>query len=464
MLENGIIPPNSNFEDVNPKISVKKWNIAFPLETTPWPAQGLRRISINSFGLGGTNAHIILDDAYNYLGSRLIKALHNTVPAPPTSEEVRQRVQRLENISEVAKVRNGIVNDVSEVTNGQGESSRNGNVNTVAKVHDNGSRYEKLITPFLIMFSSFDEAGVQRNAECLATHLQDKIAKYSSSFTHEAASYLADLAYTLSAKRDFLPWRSHALGSSLLDLCEALRNNRVAKAVRLRSPSKISFVFTGQGAQWHAMGRELLVYPVFRRSLEDATEYMHSLGAEWTLIEELNRDKITSRINEPWLSQPACVAMQMALTELLRSWEVIPCRVLGHSSGETAAAYAAGRLSRQAVWKVAYFRGIVSTKQLSVKGAMMAVVGLPVEDLLGYIDQVNVAMPGELVIACYNSPVNHTVAGDASKVDALQESLNKISGIFNRIYFRRDYIYGFLPSFREVVACIKKKVNPKSPT
>ncbi|KAK5988353.1 6-hydroxymellein synthase cdmE [Cladobotryum mycophilum] len=417
ILESGIIPPNNNFEKVNPKIPIKKWNLTFPLQSMPWPAQGLRRISINSFGVGGTNAHIILDDAFNYMDSRGLNGTHNTVSVPPAPEDIEQQIKTLTESEQAERdrVANGIDGvDVNDKTNENGQAFDS----------------EAAKSPFLFSLSSFDEAGIQRNAEILAAHLDDLTIKRYPSLTQEHTSdYLANLAYTLSAKRDVFPWRSHAIGSSLKDLSTSLKSE--PKAVRVRSPPKVGFVFTGQGAQWHAMGRELMVYPAFRRRLEDATEYMSSIGAEWSLIEELSRDQATSQVNQPWLSHPACVSVQMALVDLLRAWNITPSRVVGHSSGEIAAAYAAGRLTQKAAWKAAYFRGVVSQRQLGVKGAMMA-VGMTAEKLQPLINEINAEIPGELVIACYNSPSNHTVAGDEAKVDALHFKLEAIGGVFSK--------------------------------
>lgn len=102
----------------------------------------------------------------------------------------------------------------------------------------------------------------------------------------------------------------------------------------------------------------------------------------------------------------------------------------GHSSGEIAAAYCAGKLSRKAAWKVAYYRGYVSSKQLNAGGAMMA-VGLNAPQLESYLESVRQHNTGELIIACYNSPKNHTVSGDESMVDSLKEMLDA-DGIFAR--------------------------------
>lgn len=81
-LERGAIAPNLGFEKQNERIDFDGWHIRVPTELVPWPFPGLRRASINSFGYGGTNAHAILDDAYNYLESRHLRESHRTSPVP----------------------------------------------------------------------------------------------------------------------------------------------------------------------------------------------------------------------------------------------------------------------------------------------------------------------------------------------------------------------------------------------
>lgn len=430
VLESGVIPPNKNFEKVNPKIPMKKWNIEFPLETMPWPSQGLRRISINSFGVGGTNAHIVLDDAYNYLEKRSIKALHNTVPGTPTAEEVRQTVAKLEEIEAARKKPEPKVEGAPEENGTSGTNGETHNGNGVTNGNGQAAGHN-IDAPRIFPLTSFDEGGIERTAKSLATHLKDVVAKAQPAMSQQQMSeYLDNLAYTLSNKRNVFPWQSYTIGSSLNDLATNLESD-LSSPVRARNQAKIGFIFTGQGSQWHAMGQELMVYPVFQDSMQRATEYYQSLGAEWSLLNELSQDKASSKVNEPWLSHPACVALQIAVVELLRSWGIVPGRVVGHSSGEISAAYAGSRLSREAAWKAAYFRGVASAKQLGVKGGMMA-VGLPADELQGHIDSINETTPGELVIACFNSPLNQTVSGDLTKIDALKARLDEIGDVFAR--------------------------------
>ena len=87
-LEKGVIPPNSNFEQLNPKIEAPSLNLRFPTQAMPWPTGGLRRALLNSFGFGESNAHAVLDDAYNFLKNHSLRGFHHTVFDPPSAEHL----------------------------------------------------------------------------------------------------------------------------------------------------------------------------------------------------------------------------------------------------------------------------------------------------------------------------------------------------------------------------------------
>jgi acyl transferase domain-containing protein len=74
-------------------------------------------------------------------------------------------------------------------------------------------------------------------------------------------------------------------------------------------------------------------------------------------IGELEKDAGQTRISEAEFSQPLCTTLQVALVDLLTFWGVTPRAVAGHSSGEIAAAYAVGAISKESAWKIAYWRG-----------------------------------------------------------------------------------------------------------
>ncbi|THC94688.1 hypothetical protein EYZ11_005833 [Aspergillus tanneri] len=141
---------------------------------------------------------------------------------------------------------------------------------------------------------------------------------------------------------------------------------------------RMAFVFTGQGAQWARMGQRLLdVYPTYARAISKAEKHLKMLGATWSLESELARTSAESRINEVSISQPCCTAVQLALVDLLREWNIYPQIVCGHSSGEIAAAYAAGFLSSLDALRIAFYRGSIlgrlKEQYPHIKGGMLAV-------------------------------------------------------------------------------------------
>lgn len=225
------------------------------------------------------------------------------------------------------------------------------------------------------------------------------------------------------------------------ELIEALNSNSTvpSKAATTGqgpySDLKIGFVFTGQGAQWHAMGRELYGqngYDVYTAGLDKADRYLQRMGADWSLTEELTvRDAATSKVSEAHVSQPACTVVQLCLVDLLRSWGIRPAAVTGHSSGEIAAAYAAGFISFESAVVIAYQRGrmipILKKTHAGLQGAMMAVGGSK-EEIQPLIDTVNSKLEktGEKIrIACYNSPSSLTISGDGAGITLLEETIRE---------------------------------------
>lgn len=143
---------------------------------------------------------------------------------------------------------------------------------------------------------------------------------------------------------------------------------------------------------------------------------------------ELSSNAISSRIGNAALSQPLTTAIQIALVDLLASWNIRPTRVIGHSSGEIAAAYCAGALTQESALAVAYHRGRVALKLKDLKDGAMLVVGLCEEEVksdIATLDQncVNVA--------CVNSQSNITVSGDRAAISELSANL-KARNVFVR--------------------------------
>ena len=142
----------------------------------------------------------------------------------------------------------------------------------------------------------------------------------------------------------------------------------------------------------------------------------------------LQRDDQNSPINCANMSQPATTAIQIALVSLLATWDVNPVAVLGHSSGEIAAAFAAGALSLSSCMAIAYHRGELASK-LAGRGAMIA-IGATVAEVTSLLEKV---VDGEAVIACINSPSLITVSGDIAAVGSLQTLTTNASMFARRL-------------------------------
>jgi acyl transferase domain-containing protein len=127
------------------------------------------------------------------------------------------------------------------------------------------------------------------------------------------------------------------------------------------------------------------------------------------LEEELLKPAGKSGVQAAALSQPLCTAIQIALVDLFAAVGVEPYAVVGHSSGEIAAAYAAGALTAREAIIAAWQRGRAAKMQ--TRPGAMAAVGLS-------WDEVNSFMAPGVVVACENSPKSVTLSGDTNEVQA----------------------------------------------
>lgn len=285
----------------------------------------------------------------------------------------------------------------------------------------------------IFVFTSPEKEGLGRLAETYSTFFSS--AKYSKGEKSQAQQLevMSRLAYTLSERRTMFDWRSFVVADSLHGLQSALENT-APKPARSAKDAACAFIFTGQGAQWFAMGRELQANAVFRNSVQEADAYLGSLGCTWSVLEELGRDKGSSHINDPELSQPLCTILQVALVNVLKYWGVTPKSVAGHSSGEISAAYAAGVFSQEDAWKIAYYRGLRSAAISIItpdrKGSMLA-AALSEEAAQKYIDSINGVDQGIIVVACINSPNSVTISRDESAISKAKELLD-VDGVWCR--------------------------------
>ncbi|KAK3319476.1 putative polyketide synthase [Cercophora scortea] len=477
MLETGLIPPNINFNKPNPNIQWDKWNVRVPTQLTPWPTDGVRRISVNSFGYGGSNAHAVLDDAEHYLAARK-RALNghgsngvngvNGVNGHSVNGHTNGVNGHANGINGHANGHtNGHASNGVNGVNGHASNGINGTNGTAAKTNGNVASDQDAPRPHLFVWSAQDKDGLKRMEEPLAKYIEAKAAGYNPT---ETETFMAELAYTLGERRSRLQWKTFAIASSPEELAAALtasEDGGRAPAVKSSRSPRIGFVFTGQGAQWPRMGAELMGYKVFRESIQAADRHLQeNCGCTWSVAEELAKNKMTSLVNTALYSHGLTSILQVALVDLLRSWNILPTAVVGHSGGEIAASYASGGLSRKDAWKVAYYRGYVASrmkiKAPDVDGSMMA-VGLSQETAEEWISKVT---DGKLVVACINSPTSTTIAGDSTGIDQLLGML-KTANVFCRklmvdTAYHSPHMAILADEYRSLTADIKPILNPDS--
>nr|APX43990.1 polyketide synthase [Pestalotiopsis microspora] len=357
IAERGVIPATRGVVDLNPAIKWDDWQVRVPTDAVPFPRElPVRRVSINSFGYGGTNAHVIVEATESI-------ARHGAAPYTYVDKWV---------------------------TSWKSRSKKPGFRRTLERKR-----------PYLLPFSAHDKATLRRNIDTIG-----RVASY----------------YNLPADQQRLhhcqPWH---FGVGLF----CCRGNFCF--CRYQEP--LAFVFTGQGAQWAGMGADLMDYsPKFLRSirkLDLVPEHLHD-GPDWSIEDVLREQPDTSPVNDAEFSQPLCTAVQIAIVQLLDSWGVKPVATVGHSSGEIAAAYAAGLVSAEDAIIAAYYRGVVA-KEVNTNGSMMA-VGLGADAVKEYVS----GFEDQVVIACHNSPVLVTLSGDEDALRLVQARLEAAS-VFNRI-------------------------------
>ncbi|MCF6251821.1 MAG: SDR family NAD(P)-dependent oxidoreductase [Methylococcaceae bacterium] len=245
---------------------------------------------------------------------------------------------------------------------------------------------------------------------------------------------IVDLVYTASNRKNIFAHRLSLVVANFADTKEQLQafinaEPRIGMSNRqcqCNTDFKIAYVFSGQGPQWWAMGRELLQKEVVFREKIIECDYLLSQYADWSLLTELTAAEENSRISETEISQPLLFALQVSLVALWKSRGIEPDAVVGHSVGEVAAAHISGALDLANAIKVIFFRGLCMSHATG-SGGMMAVALSPEQ-----ANQEISSYSGKVSIAAINSPSSVTVSGQPDLLTDLANKLNKQS-IYNKI-------------------------------
>lgn len=369
-IQNGTIVPNLHFNCPNPEVLPYTSRLSVATNTIPWPElpPGTpRRVSVNSFGFGGANAHAILE-SYE-------PELH----AP-----------------------NGLTNGLSTKSN------------------------VPSVLPFV--FSAASE-------QTLATLLENFI-RY---LEENPKTHPGNLSWSLLHRRSVFPNRLILWAATIDTLQDKIRESLRQRSkdsplsttvTRLTTgPKQVLGIFTGQGAQWPQMALDLITSsPQTLKWLDDLQASLDQLPEKYrpdfSLLDELVAPESNSRIAEPIISQTLCTAVQIVQVKLLSTLGISFSSVIGHSSGEIAAAYASGSLSESDAIRIAYLRGWVVSNKPGQSGAMMA-AGLSLEEATDICSKA--PYKGRATLAASNSPSSVTLSGDKDAIKELEEQLKKES-------------------------------------
>ncbi|WP_419669716.1 SDR family NAD(P)-dependent oxidoreductase [Streptomyces prasinus] len=381
-LRHGMLPRTLHADVPTPHVDWSSGRLELLTEQRPWePGERPRRAAVSSFGISGTNAHVILEEA------------PPAATAPPA----------------VRRTGPGVVPLPVSGRTAQALSAQ------AARLRD-----------FL--------DGARENSA--------------------APAELVDLAHSLGATRQSHEHRAVVLASTPEDVRAGLRSVEegtagpgvLTGAVR---PGLTVFLFSGQGAQYTGMGRELYeTFPVFADAFD-------AVCARVDLDRPL-RDVVFGdgeALDRTVYAQAGLFAVEVALFRLVESWGVTPDVLVGHSIGELAAAHCAGVLSLDDACALVSARGRLMDA-LPSGGAMLAV-----EATEGGLE-----LPEGVDLAALNGPTSVTVSGDADAIAALEEQLRAQGVRVKRLTVSHAFHSHLMEPMQTEFATVAKSLTYHPPT
>lgn len=278
------------------------------------------------------------------------------------------------------------------------------------------------------------------SARCDAA-LQALAQLYADRLRGESPEAYYNIAHAAAYRRDRLQKRLQLVVSSVEQAVASLEE--FAKGEQpagltledaLPVAGRIAFVYSGNGAQWVGMGQQLLKQSVeFTQLLTQLDVKMQAVSGS-SIIEQLHETD-QSCLDDTVVAQPLLFALQVALTQYLRSKGIKPAAVTGHSVGEVAAAWASGALDLDSAIRVIVARSCA--QGLTRGSGRMAVAGLSADKLRELLQGLGTEL--DVVVAGINSPNNVTLSGALPDLERVHTLLSG-KGVFFRLL---DLDYAF---------------------
>ncbi|MCS6899174.1 MAG: SDR family oxidoreductase [Polyangiaceae bacterium] len=371
-LQHRVLPPTIKVDEPNPAMKIDESPFYLNTQARPWirTSDHPRRASVSSFGFGGSNFHVTLEE---YTGPGKHAARFRAVPAELIPLSAATPAELLTLCEK-----------------------------TAASVASAGALWEMAREAQL----AFDPTRPARLAV--------------------VASDLDDLTQKLIQARESIAARSETPISSPGGIYYALG----------ATPGKVAFLFPGQGSQYVGMGAQVAIHfeqarQIWDRAADVASregqEPLHGAVFPIPVFTDEARAAQQARLTETQRAQPAIGLTSLSLLALLRSLELAPAMVGGHSFGEVTALYAAGVLSEEDFLRVARKRGELMANASSEAGAMLA-VACSIEEIRGMFN----GLSTELVVANHNAPRQVVLSGRRGPIDIIQKKLDS-RGIATRL-------------------------------
>ncbi|WP_049579877.1 type I polyketide synthase, partial [Streptomyces sp. SBT349] len=419
-MRHGVLPRTLHVDRPSTHVDWSTGAVELLAETRQWPETGHpRRAGISSFGIGGTNAHIVIQQA------------------PVEDAEASDWAA------------------TNELAPGIGSATASDQVHAAdaAPATDLVSSGSALLP---VPVSARTAAALRAQAGRLARFVEAR---------PELA--LTDTAHALAITRAQLDHRAVLLATDRQQLADALRalgNGTPTAGTVTGSPSegKLAFLFTGQGSQWAGMGRELAErHTLFRNAFTAACEAVerHLDGhLERPLREVVFAEPGTAEaalLDRTLYTQAGLFALETALFQLFASWGVRPDLVAGHSVGEISAAYAAGVLDLAEAGELVAARARLM-QTLPMGGAMVAVQATEAE-----VAPLLKGATGEIAIAAVNGPGAIVLSGAEDTVldvaARLAEQGRKTKRLKVGHAFHSPLMAPMLDEFRAVIARLRPR-------
>ncbi|WP_262697533.1 MULTISPECIES: type I polyketide synthase [Streptomyces] len=399
-MRHGVLPKTLHVDEPTPHVDWSAGAVELLTEARPWPETSRpRRAGISSFGISGTNAHTIIEQA--------------------------TEAEEPESVGSEAETPRPLASSV---------------------------------VPWLV--SGKSEAALRAQAERLYAHLTVGGPVEGDDST---AASVADIGYSLAVSRSAFEHRAAVIGEdreSLLRGLRAVAQGEVAQGVvngRAAKGRRAAFVFPSEGAQWVGMAVGLLESsPVFAEAIGEC-ELALSAHVDWSLTDVLRGVEGAPGFDRVDVVQPVLFAVMVSLAKLWRSVGVEPDAVMGHGQGEIAAACVAGALSLEDAAKVVTLRSQAIARGLAGRGGMVS-VGLSADEAKERI----AAWDGAISVAAVDGPGSVVVSGDPGALDEMVARLEDEKVEAHRVPVDHASHSAHVEEIREELLKVLVDIEPRS--